>query len=935
MNKKKDDQIKDLEENHSSGGISKISIEFDMKKSYSAYAGSVIIGRALPDLRDGLKPVHRRILYAMYQDGVVSNKPHTKSASVVGDVMKKFHPHGDASIYDAMVRLAQDFVMSVPLIDGQGNFGSVDGDMAASMRYTEARMAKITDHLMADIEKNTVDFRDNYNAAYKEPTVLPAVFPNLLVNGSSGVAVGMATNIPPFNFNEVLDSCIFLLKNKEAKPLDILKIIKGPDFPTGGLIVGSLSSIRNAMLVGRGTIINRGVAEIEKVGSREQIVISEIPYQVNKARLIEKIIELIKEKKLDGISDIRDESSYAGIRIVIEIKRDSQADIVLNRLFKFTQLQESFGVNMMMIHGMRPVLMPIFDVLRSFLEFRRSTIIRRFKFELEKLRNKIHILIGLAAATLEIDKAIQIIRNASDVSDAREKLLSEKWSAGFLSEIQTPVEKEINVIDSEGKLSLTEEQVKAILDLRLHRLTKLEKNKLIDEINNLSANVQECLILLNYPEKLDEFMINEFENLNKQFVIPRRTKIVETNLDDDIESLIENEDVAILVTNNGYIKRVPLDSYRTQARGGKGRGSGNILSDEDSISQLITTDTHSYILFFFDTGLVYKTKVYKIPEGDPTSRGRSVTNLFSVDNSAKIKKVIVLPSDESLWGEFQMMFITANGNVRRNNLEDFRNIPANGKIAIRFDEIIEEESDDKQEPGLEDEKSFISSRQDYLVDVCLCKSIDHILIATNSGKAVRFPITAVRIFKSRTSNGVRAIRLIADDYVVSASILGNAEFDNIIKRDQYLSLDYDFRKNLLSLSEEEFSEVKLPENLTLLNLNEIKEFSKTEELVLAVTENGFGKLTSAYDYRVTNRGGSGVTNILTSKRNGGVVASFVANFDDTIMLITDKGQIIRIPVSKIRISGRNTQGVTLFKLGSGERVSRATKVIETEVVLES
>lgn len=915
-------------------GVSKISIEFDMKKAYSAYAGSVIVGRALPDLRDGLKPVHRRILYAMYQDGVSSNKPHTKSASVVGDVMKKFHPHGDSSIYDAMVRLAQDFVMSVPLIDGQGNFGSIDGDMAASMRYTEARMAKITDHLMADIEKNTVDFRDNYNAAYKEPTVLPAVFPNLLINGSSGVAVGMATNIPPFNFNEVLEACIFCLKNKNAKASDILKIIKGPDFPTGGLIVGGQNSVKNAMLCGKGVIVNRGVAEIEKNGNRENIVISQIPYQVNKARLIEKMIELIKEKKLEGISDIRDESSYVGIRIVIEIKRDASADIVLNRLYKFTQLQESFGINMMMIHGMRPVLMPIFDVLKAFLDFRRSTIIRKLKFDLEKLRNKIHILIGLASATLEIDKAIMIIRNASDSADAREKLLKEKWDASFVDEIENQVEKDVNIVDENGKISLTEDQVKAILDLRLHRLTKLEKNKLIDEINSLSFEVQECLKLLNFPEKLDDFMINEFENLNRQFVIPRRTKIIDANIEDDIESLIENEDMAIIITNNGYIKRVPLDSYRTQARGGKGKGSGNILADEDSISELLTADTHSYILFFFDSGLVYKTKVYKLPEGDTTSRGRSVSNLFSVNSDAKIKKVMVLPADESLWGDFQIMFVTANGNIRRNNLEDFRNISANGKIAIRFDQtndiLSENESDSESE---EDVLPNISSRQDYLVDVCICKNQDHIMIATNDGKAVRFPITAVRIFKSRTSNGVRAIRLLKDDFVVSASILGSSEFENIIARDQYLSLDYEFRADLSKKSYEELDQISLPAEINInMDLKEIKEFAEKEQLILAVTENGFGKLTSAYDYRVTNRGGSGVTNILTSVRNGGVVASFNVDFNDTIMLITDKGQIIRISVSKIRISGRNTQGVTLFRLAGGEKVCRVAKVIENDHV---
>lgn len=569
--------------------------------------------------------------------------------------------------------------------------------------------------------------------------------------------------------------------------------------------------------------------------------------------------------------------------------------------------------------------MPVFDVIKTFIDFRRSTIIRRLKFDLEKLRARIHILIGLSVAIGEIDKAISIIRNATDINDARTKLLNEKWTAGFLNEINVQIERDINVIDENLKCSLSEDQVKAILDLRLHRLTKLEKNKLIDEINGLSINVQECLNLLNYSEKLDQFMISEFENLNKQFVIPRRTKIIECDIDDDIESLIENEDMVVIITTNGYVKRVSLTLYRTQARGGKGKGSGNILSEEDTISQLLTADTHSYILFFFDSGLVYKTKVYKLPEGDPTSRGRSITNIFSVNNDVKIKKVIVLPSDESLWNEFQIVFITANGSIRRNNLDDFRNISSNGKIAIRFDETDNIEEDQEED---EESTNVFSRANDYLVDVCLCKNKEHILIATNRGKAIRFPIEAVRIVKTRTSTGVRAIKLNDNDYVISASILGNFEFDNFIKRDEYLSIDYFQRQDLVNQTESSNDEL----NLSLLTKEEVIEFAKNEELVLTITENGFGKLTSAYDYRVTNRGGTGVTNIITSVRNGSVIASFNVNLNDTIMLITDKGQIIRISASNIRISGRNTQGVTLFRLSNNEKVSRATKVIENNIL---
>ena len=888
--------------------ISALPIHLDMESSYTRYSGSVIIGRALPQLEDGLKPVHRRILYAMYEDGLDWNKPHVKCASVVGDVMKKYHPHGDAAIYDALVRLEQEFMMGAPLIHGQGNFGSVDDSSAAAPRYTEARLSKIAHYLMNDIEKNTVEFRDNYNAAYKEPVVLPASFPNLLINGSSGIAVGMATNIPPFNLGEIMDALIYMVGNKDATVTDILKMIKGPDFPTGGSMLGA-KNIYEAMLTGRGSVVVRGQAEVETVGGKSRIIITEIPYQVNKARMIEKILELIKEKRIDGISDIYDESALDGIRVIIELRRDAQPEIVLNRLYKYTQLQESFGVNMMMIHKMRPMLMPVYEVLKAFLEFRIETVIKRIKFDLAKLRTKIHTLIGLAVATYEIDKAIAIIRGSSDVADARAKLLAERWKAFFLNEVSGVIERDLNIIDENGECSLTEEQVKAILELRLHRLTKLEKTKLIDEINQLAGDVQKCLTLLNDRVELEALIVSEFTTIKNEFTIPRRTRIINANLDEDIEDLIEREDMVVTVTDAGYVKRVPLDSYRTQSRGGKGK-SGQTMSDEDSIAELFITNTHVNMLFFFSTGYVYKTKVHRLPQTEVNGRGRAITNIFSVNLDTKIKKIMPLPEDATTWGEYEIVFVTAFGNIRRNSLEDFRNIAANGKIAIRFDEAPEDEGD-------------------YLVDVKLCKAQDHIMIASFNGRAVRFPVDAVRVFKSRTSNGVRGIKLMHDDYVVSASILSNTMFDNTEKRDAYLKIDYDMRISGDVQLDQELSDLTAAHGMTK---EDIENYGNAEELILTITENGFGKLTSAYDYRTTNRGASGITNIVTSKRNGGVAASFPAKLTDSVMLITNKGKIIRIPVSGIRISGRSTQGVTLFKLSGDEKICNVAKAVDQIVV---
>ncbi len=894
----------------------RIDICYDLERSYTAYSGSVIIGRALPDVRDGFKPVHRRIIMAMHENGMDFNKPYDKSASVVGDVMKKYHPHGDTAIYDALVRMAQDFTMNIPLVDGQGNFGSIDGDTAAAMRYTEVRMAKITQHLMNDIEKNTVEFRDTYNVARKEPVVLPAAFPNLLVNGSSGIAVGMATNIPPYNFGEIMDACVYCLENKNATGEDLLKIVKGPDFPTHGTIIG-VNAVKQSMLTGRGVIIIRGEANIERVGNRQMIVITEIPYQVNKARMIEKIVELIKEKKLDGIHDIRDESALEGIRVVIELKRDAVADVVLNKLYKFTQLQESFGVNMLAIHNMRPKQMSLIEIIKAFLEFRVDVLIRKINFELAKLRDKVHILIGLAIAIGDIDRVIEIIRTSSDTGEARARLLEEEWYAHFLNEISDVVERDMNTIDENNKCRMTEDQVKSILDLRLHRLTKLEKNKILEEIEGLAKEILRCITLLNEPDKLEALIVNDFKKLKEDFNVPRRTRIVDGSSEMDIEDIIEQEDMVVTITNSGYVKRVPLSAYKIQARGGKGK-SGQMIGNEDSVSQLFTTNTHAQLLFFFDTGYVYKTKVYKLPEGEPSSRGRAITNIFPVTMDSKIKKVIAL-SDDVSWNDMNIIFITSRGNIRRNALEDFRNINANGKIAIRFD-------DDESEPLPMDDKDGVipngpsSCAKDYLVEVCLCKDTDHVLISSYQGKAVRFPVDAVRVFKSRVSDGVRGIRLSKGDYVISSAIINSVQFDDQEKRDAYLSIPVERRfgensgynaEDCVGVTEEEF------------NL-----YKENEQLILSVTENGFGKLSSLYEYRVTDRGGSGVISILTSNRNGGVVASLPSGLDDNIMIMTNRGKVIRIPAANIRISSRNTQGVTLLKVVDGEKVTSVNRVVE-------
>jgi len=894
----------------------RIDICYDLERSYTAYSGSVIIGRALPDVRDGFKPVHRRIIMAMHENGMDFNKPYDKSASVVGVVMKKYHPHGDTAIYDALVRMAQDFTMNIPLVDGQGNFGSIDGDTAAAMRYTEVRMAKITQHLMNDIEKNTVEFRDTYNVARKEPVVLPAAFPNLLVNGSSGIAVGMATNIPPYNFGEIMDACVYCLENKNATGEDLLKIVKGPDFPTHGTIIG-VNAVKQSMLTGRGVIIIRGEANIERVGNRQMIVITEIPYQVNKARMIEKIVELIKEKKLDGIHDIRDESALEGIRVVIELKRDAVADVVLNKLYKFTQLQESFGVNMLAIHNMRPKQMSLIEIIKAFLEFRVDVLIRKINFELAKLRDKVHILIGLAIAIGDIDRVIEIIRTSSDTGEARARLLEEEWYAHFLNEISDVVERDMNTIDENNKCRMTEDQVKSILDLRLHRLTKLEKNKILEEIEGLAKEILRCITLLNEPDKLEALIVNDFKKLKEDFNVPRRTRIVDGSSEMDIEDIIEQEDMVVTITNSGYVKRVPLSAYKIQARGGKGK-SGQMIGNEDSVSQLFTTNTHAQLLFFFDTGYVYKTKVYKLPEGEPSSRGRAITNIFPVTMDSKIKKVIAL-SDDVSWNDMNIIFITSRGNIRRNALEDFRNINANGKIAIRFD-------DDESEPLPMDDKDGVipngpsSCAKDYLVEVCLCKDTDHVLISSYQGKAVRFPVDAVRVFKSRVSDGVRGIRLSKGDYVISSAIINSVQFDDQEKRDAYLSIPVERRfgensgynaEDCVGVTEEEF------------NL-----YKENEQLILSVTENGFGKLSSLYEYRVTDRGGSGVISILTSNRNGGVVASLPSGLDDNIMIMTNRGKVIRIPAANIRISSRNTQGVTLLKVVDGEKVTSVNRVVE-------
>ncbi len=873
-----------------------IGIEDEMKRSYMDYAMSVIVSRAIPDVRDGLKPVHRRILYSMYESGFYANKPYKKSARIVGDVIGKYHPHGDTAVYDSLVRMAQDFSLRVPLIDGQGNFGSMDGDSAAAMRYTESRLAKISHTLLEDIDKETVDFQANYDGSESEPKVIPAMFPNLLVNGTGGIAVGMATNIPPHNLGEIIDACVLYIDNNDIDISELISVVKGPDFPTGGIILGS-SGIQSSYLTGRGSVVFRGKCAIEDHNNRQSIIISEMPYMVNKAKLVEKIAELVHEKKIEGISDLRDESNKDGVRVVIEIKRDAVAEVVLNQLYSFTQLQTSFGVIMLALDKGMPKVMNLKEVISAFIKFREVVIIRRTIFLLNKARDKAHILLGIRIAVSNIDEIIRIIKSASNPNDAKDQLMQKSWSCSDIVNLIKLVDDKA-IISNDSKIHLTEAQAKAILEMRLQRLTAMEKDKLEADLAELSQEITEYIDILSSREKLLLILKSELLKVKEDYATPRLTEIIQSDFEYDMEDLIQKEDMVVTVTLSGYIKRVPLATYRAQKRGGKGR-SGLSMRDEDILTQLFVGNTHTPMLFFSNMGQVYSLKLYKLPLGNPQSKGRPIVNLLPLKEGEVITNIMPMPENQEEWDNMHIMFATSRGNIRRNDLSDFKKIQANGKIAIRLDE------------------------GDSLVNVMACSEDDHILLASRQGKAVRFPVNAVRVFRSRTSDGVRGMKLADGDKVISMTILHGIKA-SMEEREAYLTIPVEKRLEIAN-GNQEFTPVELGVSLSKA---QIIELAKAEEFILTISENGFGKRTSAYHYRITNRGGSGIVNMVLSAKTGGVVASMPANMNDEIMLITNNGKLIRCKLDSVRITGRSTSGVILFKTEKDERVVSASLIAE-------
>ena len=880
--------------------IRPITIEEEMKRSYLDYAMSVIVSRALPDVRDGLKPVHRRILFSMKESGFEYNKPFRKSARIVGDVMGKYHPHGDQAIYDAMVRMAQDFSMRLPLIEGQGNFGSMDSDPPAAMRYTEARLAKPAHSLIDDIDRDTVDFRPNYDESVYEPIVLPARFPNLLVNGANGIAVGMATNIPPHNLGEVIDACCALIDDPATTDEKLIELVPGPDFPTGGIILGH-AGCRAAYATGRGAVIMRGRTEFENMAKdRQAIIITEVPYQVNKAAMVEKISELVNDKRIEGISDLRDESDRHGVRVVVELKRDAMAEVVLNQLFKYTPLQSSFGVNMLAINAGKPELMTLRQMLTAFITFREEVIRRRTVYELGQARNRAHTLVGLAIAVANLDEVIAMIRAAPDPTVAREQLMARNWPAADVAPLVALIdEPDRKVID--GAYLLSEAQAKAILDLRLHRLTGLERDKIHAELKDLGGQITDFLDILRSRERLYQIMRSELVDMKSQFATPRRTTIEDLEFETDIEDLIQREDMVVTVTNSGWIKRVPLSTYRAQRRGGKGR-AGMATKEEDFVTSLYIVNTHTPVLFFSTAGMVYKLKVYKLPLGTPQSRGKAMVNLLPLKDGETISTVMPLPEDETTWGQLNVMFATSAGTVRRNDLSDFVSIFRNGKIAMKLEGT------------------------DRLIGVGTCDESNDVLLNTRHGKCIRFHVGDVRLFTGRNSVGVRGIRLAqgddGGDEVISMSILKHVDFDTD-SRNAYLRAAKKMRggEDLEEVPTKDEDGAEAADPSRVLTDEEFQRFAAQEEFILTATRKGYGKRTSAYEYRVSGRGGQGITSISTNKRNGDVVASFPVKDSDQIMMITDAGRLIRTGVKEIRIAGRSTQGVTLFSTSEDEKVT--------------
>ncbi len=888
-------------------GIEPISIIEEMQRSYLDYAMSVIVSRALPDVRDGLKPVHRRILFGMNELGIDWNKKYVKCARVTGDVMGKYHPHGNLAIYDALARMAQDWSLRLPLIDGQGNFGSVDGDPPAAERYTECRLEKAAHSLLDDLDKETVDFRDNYDGTLQEPSVLPAKFPNLLVNGAGGIAVGMATNIPPHNLGEVINACIALIDDPAMDLLQIMEIIPGPDFPTGAQILGR-AGIRQAYETGRGSVIMRGVARIEPMrNDREQIIISEIPYQVNKSTMIEKMAELVREKRIEGISDIRDESDREGYRVVIELKKDANADVILNQLYRYTPLQTSFGCNMVALNGGKPEQLPLIDMLKAFVSFREEVVMRRTKYLLRKVRERAHVLVGLAIAVANIDEVIALIRRAPDPQTAREQLMERRWPAQDVEALIRLIDDPRHKINDDGTYNLSEEQARAILELRLQRLTALGRDEIADELNKIGAEIKDYLDILSSRLRILTIVKDELAAVRDEFGTPRRTQIADGGPDMDDEDLIAREDMVVTVSHAGYVKRVPLTTYRAQRRGGKGR-SGMATREEDFVNRLFVANTHTPVLFFSSRGIVYKEKVWRLPIGTPQSRGKALINMLPLENGERITTIMPLPEDEDSWANLDVMFSTTRGTVRRNKLSDFVQVNRNGKIAMK----LEEEGDE-------------------ILSVETCTDRDDVLLTTALGQAIRFSVDEVRVFAGRNSIGVRGITLAEGDRLISMTILGHVDAE-ASERAAYLKRSAAERRALgaeeedIALVGEEVAEVGE------LSDERYQELRAREQFVLTVSEKGYGKRSSSYDFRISGRGGKGIRATDTSKTAeiGELVAAFPVDEADQIMLVSDGGQLIRVPVNGIRIASRATKGVTIFSTAADERVVSVERISEPE-----
>lgn len=878
--------------------IRPVSITDEMKSSYLAYAMSVIVSRALPDVRDGLKPVHRRILHSAQENNFLPDRPYVKSARIVGDVMGKYHPHGDAAIYDALVRMAQPFSMSLPLIDGQGNFGSVDGDRAAAMRYTESRLARPALALIEDIDSDTVNFQPNYDGKEQEPTVLPARFPNLLVNGAGGIAVGMATNIPPHNLGEAIDACVAMIDNPEITLPELMEIMPGPDFPTGGSIMGR-AGIRQAYETSRGSVLIRGVATIEQLRKdREAIVFTEIPYQVNKATLIEKIAELVRDKKLEGISDLRDESDREGMRIVIELKRDAVADVILNQLYRFTALQSSFGVNMIALNGGRPESLNLIDCLRAFIDFREDVVSRRTKFKLNKARDSAHIQVGLAIAVANIDEVIRLIRTSADAAEARAALMGRLWPARDMAPLVALIADPRHSLDEDGNCRLSEEQARAILDLRLQRLTALGRDEIAENLNRLAAEIAEYLEILRSREKLFGIVKDEMLAVKAAHAVPRRTQILDVDGDMMDEDLIQREEMVVTVSHAGYIKRVPLSTYRAQKRGGKGR-SGMQTRDEDFVHRLFVASTHAPVLFFSSRGQVYKEKVWRLPLAAPQARGKALVNMLPLEQGERITSIMALPEDEASWATLDVMFATTSGSVRRNKLSDFTSVNRAGKIAMKLD------------------------AGESILDVQICTEADDVLLTTALGQCIRFPVTDVRVFKGRDSMGVRGISLAEGDRVIALSILLHSDASGE-ERAAFLKM------SRAQTGDEEPVETEDAPDDAAISAEQFVEMQQREQLILTISDNGFGKRTSSYEYRVTGRGGKGIVAMAVNARNGELVASMPVEPTDQIMLVTNGGQLIRCPVNGIRIAGRGTQGVIVFNTAADEKVVSVERIGEVE-----